>query len=170
MFHTLKTCIDICHNNTCCTKHTCCSALHTWCSLILGIRRIVTYSCTSYLLHQAHLLQCFAHVVQPDSWHKAYCYLFVHLSQSLNHRSLKLKGTLNSVINHMLSRNSCAWVSLLSEDCFYYCSEINNVVVLFGTFKVQSFILTEVSDCGLLIVVTSSTFLKRKDMIKEKGS
>jgi len=30
----------------------------------------------------------------------------------------------------------------------------NNVVVLFRTLKVQSFILTEVSDCGLLIVVT----------------
>jgi len=29
---------------------------------------------------------------------------------------------------------------------------------------VQSFILTELSDCGLLIVVTSSTFLKIKDM------
>jgi len=35
---------------------------------------------------------------------------------------------------------------------------------------VHSFILTEVSDCGLLIVVTSSTFLKRKDMLKEKNS
>jgi len=57
-----------------------------------------------------------------------------------------------------------------SEDCFYYCSERNNVVVLFGTLKVQSFILTELSDCGLLIVVTSSTFLKRKDMLKEKSS
>ena len=57
-----------------------------------------------------------------------------------------------------------------SEDCFYYCSERNNVVVLFGTLKVQSFVLTEVSDCGLLIVVTSSTFLKRKDMLKEKSS
>ena len=56
------------------------------------------------------------------------------------------------------------------EDCFYYCLERNNVVVLFGTLKVQSFILTEVSDCGLLIVVTSSTFLKRKDMLKEKSS
>jgi len=56
-----------------------------------------------------------------------------------------------------------------SEDCFYYCSERNNVVVLFGTLKVHSFILTEVSDCGLLIVVTSSTFLKRKDMLKEKS-
>ena len=32
----------------------------------------------------------------------------------------------------------------------------------------QFFILTEVSDCGLLIVVTSSTFLKRNDMLKEK--
>jgi len=31
-----------------------------------------------------------------------------------------------------------------------------------------TFILTEVSDCGLLIVVTSSTFLKRKEMSKEK--
>ena len=57
-----------------------------------------------------------------------------------------------------------------SEDCFYYCSERNNVVVLFRTLKVQSFILTEVSDCGLLIVVTSSTFLKRKDILKGKSS
>jgi len=56
------------------------------------------------------------------------------------------------------------------EDCFYYCLERNNVVVLFGTLKVQSFILTEVSDCGLLIIITSSTFLKRKDMLKEKSS
>ena len=47
----------------------------------------------------------------------------------------------------------------------YSCSEVkiafiiahtrNNVVVLFGTLKVQSFILTEVRDCDLLIVVTS---------------
>ena len=57
-----------------------------------------------------------------------------------------------------------------SEDCFYYCSESNNLVVLFGTLKVRSFIVTKVSDCGLLIVVTSSTFLKRKDMLKEKSS
>jgi len=28
--------------------------------------------------------------------------------------------------------------------------------------------LIEVSDCDLLIVVTSSTFLKRKDMLKEQ--
>ena len=32
----------------------------------------------------------------------------------------------------------------------------------------QSLILTKVSDCDLLIAVTSSTFLKRKDMLKEK--
>ena len=32
----------------------------------------------------------------------------------------------------------------------------------------QSFMLTEVRDCDLLIVVTSSTFLKRKFMLKEK--
>ena len=44
----------------------------------------------------------------------------------------------------------------------------NNVVVLFGTLKVQSFMFTEVRDCDLLIVVTSSTFLKRKDILKEK--
>jgi len=31
---------------------------------------------------------------------------------------------------------------------------------------VQSFILTEVNDCGLLIIVTSSTFHKRKDIFK----
>ena len=33
----------------------------------------------------------------------------------------------------------------------------------------KSFMLTEVRDCDLLIVVTSSTFLKRKDMLKEKS-
>jgi len=44
----------------------------------------------------------------------------------------------------------------------------NNVVVSFGTLKVQSSMLTEVRDCDLLIVVTSSTFLKKKDMLKEK--
>jgi len=46
----------------------------------------------------------------------------------------------------------------------------NNVVVLFGTLMVQSFMLTEVRDCDLLIVVTSSTFLKRKDMSTEKST
>jgi len=45
----------------------------------------------------------------------------------------------------------------------------NNVVVLFGKLKVQSFMLTEVRDCDLLIVVTSSTFLKRKDTLKGKN-
>jgi len=44
----------------------------------------------------------------------------------------------------------------------------NNGVVYFGTLKVQSFVLTEVRDCDLLIVVTSSTFLERKDMLKGK--
>jgi len=44
----------------------------------------------------------------------------------------------------------------------------NNVVVSFGSLKVQSFMLTEVRDCDLLIVVTSSTFLRRKDMLKRK--
>jgi len=53
---------------------------------------------------------------------------------------------------------------------FIFAHTRNNVVVLFGTLKVQSFMLTEVRDCDLLIVVTSSTFLKRKDMLKEKSS
>ena len=44
----------------------------------------------------------------------------------------------------------------------------NNAVVLFGTLKVQSFMLTEVRNCDFLIVVTSSTFLKRKDYVKRK--
>ena len=56
----------------------------------------------------------------------------------------------------------------MNEDCFYYCSERNNVVVLFGTLEVQSFILIEVSDCGLLIVVTSSTFLKKRHVERKK--
>ena len=43
--------------------------------------------------------------------------------------------------------------AVVKLDCFYYYSKRNNVIVLFGTLKVQSFILTEVSDCGLLIVV-----------------
>jgi len=45
-----------------------------------------------------------------------------------------------------------------------------NVVVLFETLKVQSFMLTEVRDYDMLNVVISSTFLKRKDMLKEKKS
>jgi len=44
----------------------------------------------------------------------------------------------------------------------------NNVVVSFGTLEVQFFMLTELRDCDLLIVVTSSTFLKREDILKEK--
>ena len=36
--------------------------------------------------------------------------------------------------------------------------------------EIQSFILTEVRDCDLLIVVTSFTFVKRKEMLKEKSS
>jgi len=53
---------------------------------------------------------------------------------------------------------------------FIIAHERNNVVVLFGTLKVQSFMLTEVRDCDLLIVVTSSTFLKRNIVLNEKSS
>jgi len=38
----------------------------------------------------------------------------------------------------------------------------NNLVVSFETLKVQSFMLTEVRDCDLLIVVTSLLFSKEK--------
>ena len=48
---------------------------------------------------------------------------------------------------------------------FIVVDKRNNVVVLFGTFKVQSFILTKGSDCGLPIVIISYTFLKRNDML-----
>ena len=55
---------------------------------------------------------------------------------------------------------------------FIITRKINNVVVSFGTLKVQSFMLTEVRDCDLLIVVTSSTFLKgisqKKRHVKRK--
>jgi len=44
----------------------------------------------------------------------------------------------------------------------------NNVVASFGTLKVQALMPTEVRDCDLLIVITSSTFLKRKDILKGK--
>ena len=51
---------------------------------------------------------------------------------------------------------------------FIIIHERNHVVVFFGTLKVQSFMLTEVRDCDFLIVVTSSTFLKRKEMLQKK--
>jgi len=75
--------------------------------------------------------------------------------------------TINSTI---MCVNNKYVLSNWSEDYFYYCSERNNAVELFATLKVQSFIFTEVSDCGLLVVVASSTFLERKDMLKEKSS
>jgi len=53
---------------------------------------------------------------------------------------------------------------------FIIAHKRNNVIVLFGILKVQSFMLTKVRECDLLIVVTSSTFLKRKDILKEKSS
>ena len=53
---------------------------------------------------------------------------------------------------------------------FIIARKRTNVVVLFGTLTVKSFMLTKVRDCDLLIVVTSSTILKRKDMLKEKSS
>jgi len=68
------------------------------------------------------------------------------------------------VVFFCFSASQAQW----SEDFFYNCSKRSNAADLFGTLKVQSFFLTEVSDCGLLIVVTSSTFLRRKKMLKRK--
>ena len=49
----------------------------------------------------------------------------------------------------------CVCVCVCCEDCFYYCSERNNVVVLFGTLKVQSFIL----ECVLLVYMEGHKIL-----------
>ena len=97
------------------------------------------------------------------------CYTGVFLRQCTHLRTHSLQVVHICVYVYMCVY-ACIRMRVYSKDCFYYCSERNNVVVLFGTLKVQSFILTEVSDFGLLIVVTSSTFLKRKDMLKEKSS
>ena len=66
-------------------------------------------------------------------------------------------------------RTECCVTSSEVKIAFMIAHTRNNVVVLFGTLKVKSFMITEVRDCDLLIVVTSSTFLKRKDMLKEKS-
>jgi len=69
-----------------------------------------------------------------------------------------------------LTTQSQACISGIVKIAFIIARTRKNVVVLFGTLKVQSFMLAEVRDCDLLIVVTFSTFLKRKDMLKEKSS
>jgi len=64
--------------------------------------------------------------------------------------------------------SASSWYVCCMKIAFIITRKRNNVVVSFGTLKVQSFMLTEVRECDLLIVVTSSTFLKRKDILKEK--
>jgi len=59
----------------------------------------------------------------------------------------------------------CAFVN---EDCFRYFLYRNILGVLFRTLKVRSFIFTEVSDNGLLILIKSSAFLNGKDKFKQK--
>jgi len=46
----------------------------------------------------------------------------------------------------------------------------NNVAVMYRTLKVQSFVLTKVRDCGLLIVVKFSIFLKKIHVKRKKGT
>jgi len=83
---------------------------------------------------------------------------------------LQLNATHCNSMQHATGRWNVLSVAGRLKIAFIIAHKRNNVVVLFGTLKVQSFMLTEVRDCDLLIVVTSSTFLKRKDMWREKCS
>jgi len=71
-------------------------------------------------------------------------------------------------VQHHYNRTALGVRTWEVKIAFIIARKRNNVVFLFGTLKVQSFMLTEVRDCDLLIVVTSSTFLKRKDILKQK--
>ena len=118
----------------------------------------------------AHLHWCGAY--PPSSWPTQAASSRVDaLKQDSHFRHFPAVSTERTIcdIGHICSLRIADQIQW-SEDCFHYCSERNNIVNFFETLMVQSFILTEVSFCGLLIVVTSSTFLKRKDMLKEKSS
>ena len=53
-------------------------------------------------------------------------------------------------------------LSVWSEDCSYSYLERNNVVVLLGTLQLQSFILAEVSDCGVCERETLKEWQRKK--------
>jgi len=75
-------------------------------------------------------------------------------------RVSELRACMRECVCVCASACECMWLynaSCWSEDCFYYCSERNNLVVLFRTLKVQSFILTEVSDCGCKCLCFTNT-------------
>ena len=97
----------------------------------------------------------------------SFVYLYVQESLGLFHLFIYIFDFLLFRISVSKREDACEYL-FYSEYGFYFCSQRNNVVILFGTLEVQSFIITEVSDCGLLIVVTSSFFFRRKDMLKEQ--
>jgi len=142
--------------------------------LIIKIVRCTRCNSNVSCLNNTIVLWCFTILWYVKRWFLTYRNLVIYTRTRNESRSGHLEMWSTRCIC-WCGTNVCARVedfetntSQWSEDCFYYCSERNNVVVLFGTLKVQSFVLIEVSHCGLLIVVTSSTFLKRKDMLKEK--
>ena len=82
-----------------------------------------------------------------------------------------LMRSLKRAIHALVRGQAVAFAIIIwMKIAFIITHKRNNAVVWFGTLKVQSFILTEVTDCDLLIVVTCCTFLKRKDMLQEKSS
>jgi len=120
------------------------------------------------------------HAVEQDYWSLIWQFIrastFVKLRNGAVHRfSLSICVFCQNFIHpqfhnmELLVRHRfCEFIGV--KIAFIIAHTRHNVVVLFGTLKVQSFMLTEVRDCDLLIVVTCSTFLKRKDMLKEKSS
>ena len=72
--------------------------------------------------------------------------------------------TVQILIYFLVARHESTDVNKWMKINFIITRKRNNVIVSFGTLKVQSFMLTEKIDCDLPIVVTSITFLKRKDI------
>ena len=85
-----------------------------------------------------------------------------------SHRNL-VQSLLNAASPPWRRSSRCS-TTVWMKIAFIIARTRNNVVVLLGTLKVQSFMLSKVRDCDWLIVVTFSTFHKRKDMLKEKSS
>ena len=132
--------------------------------------RVRTWGCVRYtgvFLHQ-----------RTQLWHTHYrlctcvcMYICVNMDACVYrcvYASMILLDALRRCYWGFLSVHACAYACVWMKIAFIITRKRNNVVVSFGTLKVQSFMLTEVRDCDCLIVVTSSTFLKRKDILKEK--
>ena len=105
-----------------------------------------------------------------------YIYIYIHHQRKILHtagasfnpvETARLIQLTVEVMQRHYTQSSLHYTCRITEKNI---EDSSRFLQTFGTLKVQSFILTEVSDCGLLIVVTSSTFLKRKDILKEKTS